>query len=214
MYSDRNFEIRPEYRERPPRLPRTQRFRPPEDSDDLGDLLIRALFGSFIIVVILFAVLMGAATWGWVQTLMLTSQPQQLTERGQYEHIQEERGSGSSARPGGGTGNSDPSAGRSTQTGAQTAPQDEVVLEEGGSNPPVSYADTEQMADRERNSERELPPSSPDLVRLWGQNWFPGSIAVKWNQNLPDGSRGHLAWVPAGGTASVYRSSSRGTPLV
>src|SRR5713101_3982949 len=110
MYSDRNFEIRSEYRERPPSRPHIQRPRPPEDSDDLGDLLIRALFGGFIVVVILFAAVMLVAIVGWLWSFTLVNpQHKPLTERSQYEqHLQEERGS--SARPSGGGGNSNPSA--------------------------------------------------------------------------------------------------------
>jgi hypothetical protein len=87
-----------------------------------------------------------------------------------------------------------------------------TIGEEGADKAPLSYDEFKAMADREFNHAREL--SQHEAVLLWGQNWFPGNIAVKWNQILPDGSRGNLVWIPAGGTASVFRPASRGASLV
>ncbi len=181
MYSDNKFEIRPQYRERPPRVIRTENYD--------GDWIVS---GIFISVVLTLAVIFVTATWGWLHAFTLVNpQPKQLTERSQHdEHIQEER-RGSSARPGGGGFSADPAPGRSTETGEETPPQDQVVpnvrevlvlKEKGAAEAPISYDDFKAMADRDFNHAREFPLSS--AVQVWGQDWFPGNIAVKWNAEL------------------------------
>src|SRR5437867_5873322 len=84
MYSDRNFNIRPEYRERLPRIRvRTQN----EDVDDfaeIGGMLIQGFAYLCGLVVILFAACLLAAIVGWLWSFTQTPQHQPLTERSQY----------------------------------------------------------------------------------------------------------------------------------
>ena len=63
MYSDRNFNIRPEFRERLPRV-RTQN----EDVEafaEIGGMLIQGFTYLCALVVILFAAVLLAAILGW-----------------------------------------------------------------------------------------------------------------------------------------------------
>ena len=120
MYSDRNFEIRPR-----------EKYVDPEETQTNPSRV-------FIAVVILFAVLLGAACLGWlwsftqVNPSTSTSNPQ----RSRHEYFQEQRRS--PARSGGGERSGDPPAERSTATqrGAQEAPQNKVVVAEQGALAP------------------------------------------------------------------------------
>src|SRR6059058_5381748 len=130
MYSDRNFNIRPEYRERLPRVRvRGARVEVPNELDDAFSevmaMFIQGVAYLCGLVVILFAACLLAAIVGWLWSFTQTPQHQPLTERSQYVDIQ--KAGRSPARPSGGGGSIDPQPGRSTQTGAQDAPQDEVV---------------------------------------------------------------------------------------
>src|SRR5207245_6853448 len=127
MYSDRNFEIRPEYQDpTEAHLRRIGGF----DGDTfqvIGILLwIAIVVGIFVVI--------GSGV------RFLHPQPQQSqTPRSQHEYFQEQRRS--PARPGGGERSSSPPVGRSTQTrGAQEeAPQTEVVVEEKGASAPIFF---------------------------------------------------------------------------
>src|SRR2546427_5842716 len=133
MYSDRNFDILPRYRERLPRVRVhgarvvVQNAEPQNELDDafseIGAMFIQGVAYLFGLVVILFAACLLAAIVGWLWSFTQTPQQQQLTQRSQYVDIQKARRS--PARPSGGGGSIDPQPGRSTQTGAQDAPQDE-----------------------------------------------------------------------------------------
>jgi len=208
MYSDRNFNIRPEFRERLPRV-RTQN----EDVEafaEIGGMLIQGFTYLCALVVILFAAVLLAAILGWSWTIL---KPQTLTERRQHVDIQEARGS--SARPGGGERSSpSPESGRSTSTGAQEAPQDEVVLKEKGAAEvaaPAFYDESQSLVSRTRNNPRIIPAAS--ALQVWGEDRFPGMVEARYNALLPDGSRGVIIWVPAGGTAGVHESTPGGTSL-
>src|SRR5438128_4033656 len=138
MYSDRNFEILPRYRERLPRVRVhgarvvVQNAEPQNELDDafseIGAMFIQGVAYLFGLVVILFAACLLAAIVGWLWSFTLTPQQQQLTQERIYEYLQEVGNAGSPARPSGGGGNGDPQPGRSTstQTGAQDTTQNEV----------------------------------------------------------------------------------------
>src|SRR6266568_7259154 len=142
MYSDRNFEIRPEYRERLPRVRingarvEAQNAEVQNELDDAFSEVMAMFIQGFAylcgLVVILFAACLLAAIVGWLWSFTLTPQQQQLTQERIYEYLQKARRS--PARPSGGGGSSSPQPGRSTptQTGAQDPPQAEVesTLEE------------------------------------------------------------------------------------
>jgi len=145
MYTNRNFELLPEYRERVPRVPRA-RVQEVQDVDleafaAIGGAIIQGFTYLCTAVVILFAAGLLVAIVGWLWSFTQTPQHQPLTERKQNEYLQAERRS--PARSGGGERSSSPPAERSTPTqsrptqgGAQAAPQNEVVVKEQGASAP------------------------------------------------------------------------------
>src|SRR5438094_1230849 len=220
MYSDRNFNIRPEYRERLPRVRvRGARVEVPNELDDAFSEVMAMFIQGFAylcgLVVILFAACLLAAIVGWLWSFTLTPQQRQLTQERMYEYLQEARGS--PARPSGGGGSSDPQPGRSTptQTGAQDPPQIEVVPtlgeEKGAAVAPAFYDESQSLASRARNNPRIIPAAS--ALQVWGEVRFPGMVEARYDTLLPDGSRGVIVWVPAGAAAGVHESTPSGTSL-
>jgi len=225
MYSDRNFEIRPEYRERLPRVRIhgarvvVQNAEPQNELDDafseIGAMFIQGVAYLFGLVVILFAACLLAAIVGWLWSFTLTPQQQQLTQERIYEYLQKARGS--PARPSGGGGSSDSQPGRSTptQAGAQDPPQIEVVPtlgeEKGAAEAPAFYDESQSLASRARNNPRIIPAAS--ALQVWGEDRFPGMVEARYDTLLPDGSRGVIVWVPAGAAAGVHESTPGGTSL-
>ena len=116
MYSDENFEIRPEF------------------VDEQDDRRTSSFDGAARAVVLLVAACVLAVALGWFGTV---PKPQPST-RSPNEHIQTD--GRSPARPIGGERSSDPPVERSTraeQGAAQEAPQYEVVVEDTGASAPV-----------------------------------------------------------------------------